>query len=175
MSATPAPEFSRVLRLDQIGRQGVTTIAADENERKALARRFRLASLDRLEAEYGLTGEESVIVARGQLRATLAQACVATGDSVPETVDAPFIIRFVREEQVSGEEETELDEDDCDTVFYAGDAIDIGEAVAETLALVMEPYPRSKDADAFLAAAGVKTEGEAGPFAALLALKGAKK
>ena len=51
-------------------------------------------------------------------------------------------------------------------------ATDLG-AVAETLALSLDPFPRAPDADAVLRAAGVLSEDEAvtGPFAALKGLK----
>ena len=42
----------------------------------------------------------------------------------------------------------------------------------ETMALAMTPYPRSPQADTALKEAGVLSEEQAGPFAALLALKG---
>ena len=42
---------------------------------------------------------------------------------------------------------------------------------AERKALALEPFPRSPNADAALKAAGVKAEGEVGPFSALAALK----
>jgi len=171
MNDTPPPEFSRIIRFDQIGRMGDTHIEAHEAERKALERRFRLVSLDRLEALFALAQDGAALIAKGRLLATLEQPCVATGDPVAEIIDAPFTIRFERENDAPGEDETELDETDCDTVFYTGDSIDMGEAVAETLALLMEPYPRAPDADAYLRKMGVATEEQAGPFAALLALK----
>ena len=52
-------------------------------------------------------------------------------------------------------DEIELSEDDCDTVFYTGGAIDLGEAAAETLALALDPFPRSPGAAAALREAGV--------------------
>ena len=52
-----------------------------------------------------------------------------------------------------------------------GQTIDIGEAVAETMALAMTPYPRSAEADAYLREAGVLTEEQASPFAVLQSLK----
>ena len=50
----------------------------------------------------------------------------------------------------------------------------IGPAVADTLALVLDPYPRGPNADAALRAAGVMNEEQAGPFAVLAKLKGEK-
>jgi uncharacterized metal-binding protein YceD (DUF177 family) len=87
-------------------------------------------------------------------------------------VDEEFRIVF-RPQPHSGraDEEIELSQGELDVVFYSGASIDLGEAVAETLSLSLPPYPRAPDAEAALKDAGVKTEAEAGPFAALAALK----
>jgi uncharacterized metal-binding protein YceD (DUF177 family) len=77
----------------------------------------------------------------------------------------------MREPQTARDDEIELGPSDCDTVFYEGGAIDLGGAIADTLALSVDPYPRSASADMALKEAGVLTEGEAGPFAALAQLK----
>lgn len=172
MSAAVTPEFSRPVRVDQIARLAeAVTITADAAERGALARRFDLISLDRLEADYSLTQESGAIVARGRVRADLAQACIATGLPVPERIDTDFILRFVAESGGSEGDELEIDSSDCDIVGFDGQVIDMGEAVAETVALTMDPYPRSPQADAYLREAGVLSEEQASPFAALLALK----
>jgi uncharacterized metal-binding protein YceD (DUF177 family) len=173
MSPLPAPEFSRPIKVDQIGRlAGNVHIAAKAEERMALMRRFGLLALDRLEADYGIGEENGAIVARGRIRATLSQPCVATGLPVPEQIDSDFLLRFIVEgTDVVDSDELELDVEDCDTIGYDGQIIDMGEAVAETMALVMAPYPRSPDADAYLKEVGVLNEDQTGPFAALLALK----
>ena len=56
-------------------------------------------------------------------------------------------------------------------VFHDGAAIDLGSAIADTLALTLDPYPRSAGAEAPLKEAGVLSEEQAGPFAALAKLK----
>ena len=60
---------------------------------------------------------------------------------------------------------------DCDTIFHDGAAIDLGGAIADTLALSIDPYPRSAGADSALREAGIMTEAEASPFAVLAKLK----
>ncbi len=87
-------------------------------------------------------------------------------------VDEAFDIHFLPEPKAdSPDEEVELVESDCDVVFHDGAAIDLGSAIADTLALGLDPYPRSAGAEAALKEAGVLTEAEAGPFAALAKLK----
>jgi uncharacterized metal-binding protein YceD (DUF177 family) len=166
----PAPEFSRPIRLDQIGPATQSLdLAADEAERLALARRFGLRAIDSLEAQYSLDADGDGWLAKGTLQAKVVQACVATGQDVPEAIDTPFAIRFLREAEPAAEE-IELSEDECDVMTIEGDRIDMGEAVAQTLVLNLTPYPRAPDADEYLRKMGVKTEEEAGPLGALRAL-----
>ena len=80
------------------------------------------------------------------------------------------VVRFLPEPAEAGDE-SELDADDCDTVFYTGGAIDLGEAAAETLLLSLDPFPRGPNAAASLKDAGVISEEEAGPFGGLAALR----
>ena len=102
----------------------------------------------------------------------LDQSCVVTGEPIAASVDEPFRMIFMAEPPASApEEEIELGEADCDVVFYEGGAIDLGSAIADTLALSLDPYPRSAAADAALKEAGVMTQAEASPFAALAKLK----
>jgi uncharacterized metal-binding protein YceD (DUF177 family) len=175
-----ALEFARPHRLDQIGTgESRVHIAADPAERAALAVRFDLLSVDSLESDYAIRRDASGIVARGHIKAQVIQACIATGDPVPATIDEDFAIRFLPESEGESADEIELDADECDTVFYAGSAIDLGEAAAETLALALDPFPRSPNAEETLKQAGVLSEEEArrlaeesGPFGALAGLKG---
>jgi len=175
-----APEFSRPLRLDQIGAgESKVEVTADAAERAALAVRFDIPAIESLDADYAIRRDAAGIVTRGRIRARVVQSCIATGNPVPAAIDEDFAIRFVPETDADPNDEIELDEDECDTVFYSGGTIDLGEAAAETLALALDPFPRSPDADAVLKQAGVLSEEEAkrlaeesGPFGALAALRG---
>jgi uncharacterized metal-binding protein YceD (DUF177 family) len=86
-------------------------------------------------------------------------------------MDEAIHIRFIPEPVVSGEVELELEADDCDTMFHDGQTIDLGEAVAQSLGLALNPYPRSPEAEKMLKAAGVKSEDEVVPTGALAGLK----
>jgi uncharacterized metal-binding protein YceD (DUF177 family) len=165
--------FAHCLRLDQIRDGERLDLFDDEAERGAVARRLGLPSVDRLEAHVTLAKTGDVVRASGRLGASLDQSCVVTSDPVPAHVDEPFELLFMPEPDVSGAgEEIELGKSDCDVVFYDGAAIDLGTAIADTLALSLDPYPRSAGADAALKEAGVMTEEQASPFAALAKLKG---
>lgn len=167
------PEFSRPVRIDTLGEGGrALSIVAEEGERAALAERFGLIALDALSADVMLRREGDLVFAEGRVKASVAQACVASGAPVPAEIEEAFSLRFVPEGQEAAEE-IELDAEDFDTIDYAGGSIDLGEAVAETLALSLDPFPRAPDADEILRAAGVLSEDEVvtGPFAALKGLK----
>jgi uncharacterized metal-binding protein YceD (DUF177 family) len=167
------PEFSRPLRIDTIGAEPRTVaIQASAEERAALARRFDLVEIGRLAAEAMLAREGAEIRASGRMTGSVVQSCVASGEPVEAAVDEPFALVF-RPLPSGGrpDEEVELGAAELDVTFYEGGSIDLGEAVAETLALTLDPFPRAPGAIEALKAAGVKSEEEAGPFGALAALR----
>ena len=165
-------DFAHRLPLNRIRDGERVALVADEAERRRIAERLGLRSLGRLEAHATLERAGEVVRARGRLKANLCQSCVATGEPVEAHADEPFNLIFVPEPQSARpDEEIELGESDCDTVFHDGSAIDLGEAIADTLALALDPYPRSAGAEAALKEVGVLNEDRAGPFAALAKLK----
>jgi uncharacterized metal-binding protein YceD (DUF177 family) len=165
-------DFAHRLPLDQIRDGDRVDLVADEDECAAIAGRLGLLSLDRLEAHAVLSRDGQKVRATGRLKAAVEQACVATGVSVPAHIDEPFELSFMPEPKVGGpDDEIELSPADLDTIFHDGSAIDLGGAVTDTLAIAIDPYPRSAEADSALREAGVIGEEEAGPFAALAALK----
>ena len=165
-------DFAHRLPLNQIRDGERIDLSADEGERRQIAERLGLRSLDRFDAHATLDRKGEIVRARGRLKAILRQSCVVTDEPVDAHADEPFDIYFLPEPSSSSpDEEIELRESDCDVVFHDGGAIDLGQAIADTLALTLEPYPRSPGAEATLKEAGVLTEAEAGPFAALAKLK----
>ena len=166
-------DFAHRLTLDRIRDGDRLDLIADADERAAVAARLGLASLERLDAHAVLRRDGTTITASGRVKASLEQRCVATGDPLAVRVDEAFDLRFVPEPKTAGgDEEFELGADELDTLFHDGQAIDLGAAIADSLALALDPYPRSPKAEAALREAGVISEDEAGPFAALAALKG---
>ena len=167
-------EFSRIVDL-----RGITLaperLEATAEECLALARRFAIVSVQRLSATIALEKDGAVVMANGTLSAAFVQSCAVSGEDLPMTVDEPIQLRFVPENGPSRpDEEIELDESDCDEIPYSGTAFDLGEAVAQSLALAIDPYATGPNADAARKAAGIVSEGATGPFAALAALKGGK-
>ena len=165
-------DFDQRLPLDQIRDGDRIDLSAGETECAAIADRLGLRALDRFDAHAVLARDGRKIRATGRIKASLEQSCVATGEPVPAHVDEAFDIMFLPEPRTGrADEEIELGSDDLDTMFHDGSAIELGSAIVDSLALALDPYPRSAGAAAALKEAGVLSEEEAGPFAALAALK----
>lgn len=147
-------------------------IEASPEERAALAARFGLGAVESLRAQIALEQRPRAIRATGRLTAAIMQPCAISGEDFPVTIDEPVDLRFVEENQrpASPAEEIELEADDCDEIAFTGDMFDLGEAVAQTLGLAIDPYAEGPGADAARKAAGIVQEGEQmGPLADLLA------
>jgi uncharacterized metal-binding protein YceD (DUF177 family) len=164
-------EFARPQRVDTIGDDARTIeIDADARERAALAKRFDLIAIEKLTGKFTIRRDAAGIVANGRVEAEVTQACTITGDPLPATIDEPVALRFVPEIE-AGQDEVELADSDIDVLPYEGDAIDLGEVAAETMALALDPFPRGPNAETVLSEAGVLNEEQAGPFGALAGLK----
>lgn len=167
-----ASEFPREFDARQVDGKEVR-LEANEAERVALARRFDLVRIDRLYAEILLNlADERVIEAQGTLKADFTQSCAVSAEDLPVSIEEPLYFRFVPQSahQLT-EEEIELDADDCDEIEYSGTHFDLGEAVAQSLALSIDPFLTGPDADEARRAAGIGTPEDQGPFAALKGLK----
>lgn len=166
------PEFSRRFPLDSIGSTPRSvSIDATADERAAIASRFGLAALETLKATATLTASARGIEIAGRLTANIGQSCVVTGDAVAAYVDEKFTLRFVDPDVLaSGTEEIELSDSDCDLIEIEGGAVDLGEAVAQTLGLALDPFPRCAAEQAREDERKWVAGEEAGPFAGLKGL-----
>ena len=178
MTQRPAPEFSRAVPVQSLeDSETVIDIEADADERAALARRFGLLALDSLTAKVGLTPADGGLVrVHGALAAEVTQACVITLEPVTARVEASFERLYGAD---APEEEAGLiadaDTEESPEPFTDG-AVDVGEAVAEQLALELDPFPRAPGAafDGFSSgskSAGGDDTGDGGSFAVLARLK----
>lgn len=145
------PELSRPFHLAELAEVPEHEIAVEttEAERKALAERYSLLSLDALEAQLTVRSDPlGEIVVVGHLKAETVQECVITLEPVAETVSGPFEQRYTRQ-QADPAGNLEIGPDDIEPPEpVIGDAIDLGELVAQYLFLSINPYPRAPDADA---------------------------
>lgn len=165
------PDFSHQVALRQVDAR-VHLLEANEAERAALAKRFGLVAVDRLVAEIALTRDREAVDATGTMEAAIVQSCAVTGEDLPVSIREQLALRFVPERgEAAADEEVELGAEDLDEIPYAGTMFDLGEAVAQSLALAIDPYATGPNAEAFRKAAGLLGEEDVGPFAALKALK----
>ncbi|WP_374410410.1 DUF177 domain-containing protein [Novosphingobium colocasiae] len=168
---TDTPELSRLLDVRQVEGKAAR-ILANAEERAALAKRFDLVRIDSLSADLDLTRDDRVVEARGVLKAQFIQSCAVSAEDIAVTVDEPVYIRFIpeTETQPGADDEIEIDAEELDEIPYAGHHFDLGEAVAQSLGLAIDPYLTGPNADAARKAAGIGAPEDQGPFAALKGL-----
>lgn len=171
------PEFSHVVTLAEAAQGRKVAIELDAATRASIAARLGLVALDHFTLSAEVSAVAGGVAARGTIDAALVQSCAATDLPVAATISESFDLRFLRDAEptASEEEEIEISSDECDILPLEDERIDLGEAAVQTLSLALDPFPRHPDADRILAEKGVLTEDQAGPFAALAALRQTKK
>lgn len=164
-------EFSRLIDIRQVNDEPLV-LAPSEAERKRLAARFQLSEVKGMQATISLRREGDSVEAKGHLDASIVQACAISGEDFPVTISEPIALRFVPPGKVHDpDEEIEITADDCDEIEYEGTSFDLGEAVAQSLALAIDPFAEGPDADRARAEHNLGGDVATGPFAALAALK----
>jgi uncharacterized metal-binding protein YceD (DUF177 family) len=168
------PEFSRPLAADSIGPQPLERrIEANPTERAGLASRFDLLGLDRLEAHLVLRRDKGdVIRLEGRFTADVVQSCVLTLAPVPAHLEGDFETCYGATAVEAAEEEFDPLAADSPEPIPGGE-IDLGEVVAQQLAVALDPYPKAPGAT-LAAASGAEARGQQSapnPFAGLAALK----
>ena len=140
-----AAEFRRMVEIADLGAEDRRLdFTASAEERKALAERFGLLALGRLEAaawvhRRGRTGAR----ARVEFEADVVQSCVVTLDPVESRIEETFQLDFrpagggphdsgTAESDTGGEPPGEVTDG----------AFDLGAVIAEYVALAIDPYPR---------------------------------
>ena len=189
----PVPEFSRPIARARLGGQVIVEeISATPHERAALARRFGLLGFDLLRATAKIEPADDADGKRGagllrlggHLSAEVSQACVVTLEPVASRVEVDFTLLYSLEpgpapapkglEAAAAAAEVVVDPEAEDPPEPLGPGgLDLGEAVAQQLALALNPYPRAPGA-ALAEVPGAPVAADAGPragFAVLEALK----
>jgi uncharacterized metal-binding protein YceD (DUF177 family) len=163
-----ASEFCRPVQIGRLGAEPFRQrIEASAEEREKLARRFDLVVLDRLVAEVELRRQSAdVILLEARFEAAFAQCCAVTLEPVRGEVTDCFSL--VYGPAPHGEEEIALSGEGPAFEVLDGEAIDIGEAVAQELSLALPAFPRHPDA---VIDAAAPAETLTGPFAMLRVLR----
>ena len=138
-------EMSRPVEAGKVPLHGLElTVEATPKERAALATRFQICDVKSLVADVRIEPLANGYLMTGRMKAEVVQTCVISSHPVEQTVEEDLKLQFspIVEE---AEEEIELAEGDLDILPLEGDVMDVGEAIAETLALALDPYPRASD------------------------------
>jgi uncharacterized metal-binding protein YceD (DUF177 family) len=150
MSARKVIEFSRRIRVQELPDEGVEMeIAAAAEEREALARRLGLLAIDRLSVSLSLTADgKGLVHLRGAAVAEIVQTCVVTLQPVPGHLALDLDRYFAPElaDRKTARSVVDVEGDDPPDPIVDG-TIDLGEVVAEQLAIEMDPFPRAPGAD----------------------------
>lgn len=170
-SELPAPEFTHIVDIRHITDQPVV-LEPDETERRRLAGRFGLSAIETMRAEVKLAVEGTKVEAKGRLTAHIQQVCAISGEDFPVAINEAVALRFVHPSvSHQPDEELEISADDCDEIEYEGMTFDLGEAIAQSLALAIDPFAEGPAADKARAEHGLAGEPSSGAFAALAALQ----
>ncbi|HJM61854.1 MAG TPA: DUF177 domain-containing protein [Alphaproteobacteria bacterium] len=176
-------ELSRPLAVTDIGNEPMLfEVVADADERTALARRFDLHTLESLTGRLAVRrttardGSGEAVRVRIDLDAAVVQRCIATLEPVAATLSETGVeVEFALNAdsgQIAREIAFTLDDTDPPEPL-ADDSIDIGELLAQHLALAIDPYPRSPGAALDLQQYEEAATSES-PFSPLAQLRDAK-
>lgn len=168
------PEFSRPIALARIAAEGRhESLRASPAECAALAKRFGIPAVNRFAADLLLKREQAGGVAiDGRILAEVVQECVVTLEPVTQQIDEAVHLRVLG----PGEKASD-DPESPDDVDAPGGVADLGESLAEQLALALDPYPRAPGAalpDEFGAEPEAPPAASVSPFAELAARRGRK-
>ena len=168
-----APPFSRPFSVDELLRRPdeAVKVAAEPEERAALAKNDGILGIGALEGEFKTAREGKNIRVTGKVRARVTQECVVTLEpfdtDVTEDVDVRFAFaapppapeprageRMSRRRASQAQQERRAqpvpefpahEEDDPPDPIVDG-KIDLGALAAEFMALALDPYPRKPGA-----------------------------
>jgi hypothetical protein len=146
---TPPRLLDATLRVDQLPAAGRDlVIAADAEERAALAAFLAIESIDALEARLRATRFRGGLHVLGRLSASVVQASVVSLEPVRQVLDEPIDRVFLPDAGTRGPQHADaelfvdLEGEDLPEPL-SGPELDLSEVVAETLALGLDPYPRA--------------------------------
>ena len=165
------PEFSRIVDVRNLP-NGPLKLDATDAECAALAKRIGIEAVERLTAEVTLVPAGGAIEVTGRVRAAVVQLCGISNEPFPTRIDEPLTLRFVHGiTPHKPDEELEIDADACDEIEFDSTQFDLGEQIAQTLSLAIDPYATGPNAERVRQDAGLSDVATSGPFAALAALK----
>jgi len=170
------PELSRRFGLHLADEQPLrVTIEASPDERLELQKRFGLEALRAFRADVilGRLDHGDVYKVEGTLHAEVTQLCVVTLEPIENIVEGPFHSTYVRVDASLLPAPAEIAGDEDEPEPFAGESFDVGEAVVQEFASMLDPYPRLPEAAVEEAFRADEAEAATSPFAVLQKLRGA--
>lgn len=165
--------FSRPFDVSRLG-DGITEhqqIEATPGECDGLALFLGAVAVRRARADVALTRRGRQIRADIHVRADVVQTCVVTLDHLDTALDEEFSLIFDPDVRPSGEFDEPLSVTDDDPPEpLVDETVDVGIAVVEMMALVLDPWPRRPGAEIDRDLAVVESV-RTSPFAVLKSLK----
>lgn len=171
--ATIKSEMSRMVDVGKIPANGMEVdIEATEKERKAIAKRMNVLSLESLKGKVILTHKrhDKAVEVEGRFSAKLTQECVVSLEPVATEIKrAEIFALFAPAAAVAklGAGGDDADQDIPEPINKDG-TIDVGELMLQHFALAIDPYPRKPGA---VFKAPKATQATVHPFAKLKKLK----
>ncbi|RKF17074.1 DUF177 domain-containing protein [Roseovarius spongiae] len=177
---TDSPKTDEILRINDLRQRRATqfSLVPDGTAREALTRALDILAIRKLRFEGALAPEGGRDWRLdGTLGATVVQPCVVTLEPVTTRIEVPVTRRFLADmpDAPQGEDEVEMPEDD--TIEPLGATVDLGQIMAEALALALPDYPRAPGVElgeTVVAPPGAEPlrDADLKPFAGLAALRG---
>ena len=139
-SVKSEPEFSRPLLVNRVPRKGSHEVfEADPKERQALAKRFAIPALHSLKVHlHAVPWRGGGLKVTGDIDAELEQISVISLTAFQSASRFKVERYFLPQKMI-----VDAAEDDVDPI--ENDEVDLGELVAEAVALELDPYPKKSD------------------------------
>ena len=179
----PAPEILpsplvRTLRVDELKDGEECSIEINAAERAVIASLLDLVALDHLRFACDIQRRgQGRIALQGALTASVIQTCVVSLEPVASMLDVPVEVEFWPEHLIADRAGT-IDEGTCHGVLdwpepIIDNKIDLGPVIYETLATVLDPYPKRAGVSFEWSEESAESESKPkeSPFAALKHLK----
>lgn len=144
-----APEFSRPLPLERLNLGPVErALRANATECTALATRFGIPGVVALSGSVTVSrpGQGPAIRVAGRVEAEVTQTCVVSLAPFTQAVAEDFVQRYTLEPVAEPPEVFSDPDAEEPPEPLSGDSLDLGEVLAEQLALALDPYPRAPGA-----------------------------
>lgn len=157
-SKNALPPLSRSVGIETIRPSGLfVKVDATPDELLAVARSFRLPSVEQVHAEFRLERKGDRVTVTGMVTASLHQTCIVSLEAFPSTLKESISLAFLPQEDVTAliaameaedGDDDELESRDPDRLPdpIIDNAIDLGAVTCEFLSLGLDAYPRKPGA-----------------------------